>query len=87
MGGRVFYEIYVYGENTLYFITRGFFDQEGYTQPGVPANTKGIIIGVSVSVVVVILLAGLCYYLKKRNDENERIKGSAGLEVAPDKVH
>ena len=30
VGGRVFYEIYVFGENTLYFTTRGFFDQLGY---------------------------------------------------------
>ena len=30
VGGRVFYEIYVFGENTLYFTTRGFFDQWGY---------------------------------------------------------
>lgn len=66
VGGRVFYEIFVYGENTIYFITRGFFDQLGYVQPAAPTNTKAIVIGVTVSVAVVVCLAGICYCLKKR---------------------
>ena len=47
-------------------------------------NTKGIVIGVSVSVAVVVVLAGICCYLKKRQDEFDKLKGNS-LDLA--KIH
>ena len=75
-GGRAFYEITVLGENTLSFMTRGFFDQAGYVQPAKQADSKKIVIAVFSTLGGLLLVGGLCYWCKRRQDEIERIKGN-----------
>jgi len=71
----VYYEITVEGNNTVTFISKGFFDQLGYTQPAAKADGKAIAIGVSSAVVAIALLVLICYCYKKRQDEIDKIKG------------
>lgn len=75
VGGRTYYEIQVKGEKTISFITKGFFDQEGYSQPAKKADGTAIAIGVSCGVVALGLIVLGCYCYKKRKDEIDQIKG------------
>jgi hypothetical protein len=75
-GGRAFYEITIAGENTLSFMTRGFFDQEGYQQPAKTTDSKKIMIAVFATLGALLLVGGLCYWCKQRQDEIEKIKGN-----------
>lgn len=84
VGGRVYYEATVSGVNTNTFITRGFFDQQGYVQPAKQANISGILIGVAVGVVAVVLVVLFCCWRKKKQDELDGIKG---VLKDIDKVH
>ncbi len=84
VGGRVYYEATVSGDNTNTFITRGFFDQLGYVQPAKQANTTGILIGVAVGVAVLAIIVLFCCWKKKKQDELDGIKG---VLKDIDKVH
>lgn len=75
VGGRVYYEITVSGTSTISFISKGFFDQEGYQMPAAHASSKNVIIGISVTIGVLLLLALICYCYKRRQDEINKIKG------------
>jgi len=66
VGGRTYYEITVSGEKTLSFISKGFFDQQGYSMPAAKADGKAIAIGVSSAVVAIALMVLICYCYKRR---------------------
>lgn len=66
VGGRVYFEATVSGTNTNTFISKGFFDQLGYSQPAKTANTKAILIGVFTTIAVLGLLFTICYCYKKK---------------------
>jgi hypothetical protein len=86
VGGRAYYEITVAGQNTLTFIAKGFFDQEGYSMPAKKASTTTIVLAVLGSVLGVGAVVVGCWCCKKRRDELDRIKGIQKEEDITGKV-
>jgi len=75
VGGRVYFEASIFGLNYNSFTYKGFFDQEGYTEP--PSTLKqlkssGLIWIIAASVVLLIILVYVICKCRSKSDSKKK---------------
>lgn len=69
VGGRAYFELLVYGTNTLSFTSRGFFDQLGYEEPSRINATFWIEVGVAgLALIALIITTIYCCISHKKSE-------------------